>query len=408
MTRFYLTGQHTFANRGCEAIVRSTVSLLKDEFGDIDVIVPSSDIDVDKQHWPDAELHGVRFVPYLVPRFAQYWSQLQRWPAIGVKCLYYPFALPQELEDMIMSADYVLSVGGDKYSLDYLPPVLLLTLDRYAMSQQKRVVLWGASVGPFDKNPAMENWFIRHLAGMSLIAVREPITHSYLESLGLGSTVIRTVDSAFVLEPQPVEVGTFWPLDTGEGVMGLNLSPIVAARHNAETYDGELLSFITEFARYVVEELDLSILLIPHVTSREGNKSEDDRVVLRSIYNEMAVHGGRISIVPGNLNAAQIKYVISRCRYFIGARTHSTIAAISSNIPTLSIGYSVKASGINQDIFGHTDYVMNCSDLSTTSLIEKFRLLTDNETILRRFLQGKNEQARSRVGQATALLRRLA
>ena len=37
---------------------------------------------------------------------------------------------------------------------------------------------------------------------------------------------------------------------------------------------------------------------------------------------------------------------------FIGARTHATIAAYSTCVPTLVIGYSVKSRGIAKDIFG--------------------------------------------------------
>ena len=34
MKRFYLTGQRSFGNRGCEAIVRGTTEILKRQFGD--------------------------------------------------------------------------------------------------------------------------------------------------------------------------------------------------------------------------------------------------------------------------------------------------------------------------------------------------------------------------------------
>jgi len=321
--------------------------------------------------------------------------------------MYYPFALSHELEDVIMAADYVLSVGGDKYSLDYLPPVALLTVDRYAMSQGQRVVLWGASVGPFNRNPAMEKWFVRHLEGMSLIAVRESLTRSYLESLGLGARVIETVDSAFMLEPQPVDLGGFWPLHTGEGVVGLNLSPIVIARHDTEASKGRLLDSVKDLVHYLVEESDLSIVLVPHVASRSGDTLEDDVSVLRSILDDLARFGGRISMMPQNLNAAQTKYVISKCRYFIGARTHSTIASISSNVPTLSIGYSVKANGINQGIFGHTDFVVNCTDVTDTDLVGKFRVIEERETELRSYLRGSDRKLRSKAMDAVRRLREL-
>ena len=55
----------------------------------------------------------------------------------------------------------------------------------------------------------------------------------------------------------------------------------------------------------------------------------------------------------------QLKYIISQCRLFIGARTHATIAAYSTFVPTLVIGYSVKSRGIAADLFGtEENYVL--------------------------------------------------
>ena len=55
----------------------------------------------------------------------------------------------------------------------------------------------------------------------------------------------------------------------------------------------------------------------------------------------------------------ELKGYIARCRMFIGARTHATIAAYSSLVPTLVVGYSVKARGIARDLFGtEKNYVL--------------------------------------------------
>src|SRR5574343_1089113 len=62
MKRFYLSGQNNFGNRGCEALVRSTLELLKSEFGEVEVLVPSYRPDLDAKQWPDAEKNGCRFV----------------------------------------------------------------------------------------------------------------------------------------------------------------------------------------------------------------------------------------------------------------------------------------------------------------------------------------------------------
>jgi len=52
------------------------------------------------------------------------------------------------------------------------------------------------------------------------------------------------------------------------------------------------------------------------------------------------------------LTATQLKGYIARLSALITARTHASIAAYSTCVPTLVIGYSVKAKGIARDLFG--------------------------------------------------------
>lgn len=75
----------------------------------------------------------------------------------------------------------------------------------------------------------------------------------------------------------------------------------------------------------------------------------------------------RICIVDDH-NCMQQKYIISQCSYFIGARTHATIAAYSTCVPTLVVGYSVKAKGIAKDLFGtYENYVIPVQELKEQS-----------------------------------------
>jgi polysaccharide pyruvyl transferase WcaK-like protein len=71
-------------------------------------------------------------------------------------------------------------------------------------------------------------------------------------------------------------------------------------------------------------------------------------------------------------NCRELKHIISRCRFFIGARTHVTIAAYSSCVPTLVLGYSVKSRGIARDLFGtEVGYV-----LPVQKLTDSYELVT--------------------------------
>ena len=86
-------------------------------------------------------------------------------------------------------------------------------------------------------------------------------------------------------------------------------------------------------------------------------------------------------------NCMQLKDIISHCEFFIGARTHATIAAYSTGIPTLVVGYSVKARGIARDLFGTEEgYVLpvqslrNMDDLTNAfiALYEKKHEISDH------------------------------
>jgi polysaccharide pyruvyl transferase WcaK-like protein len=86
-----------------------------------------------------------------------------------------------------------------------------------------------------------------------------------------------------------------------------------------------------------------------------------------------------------------LKGKIGLCDFFIGARTHSTIAAYSQCIPTLVMGYSVKSVGIAQDLFGSWEkYVIPVNTLEDAdALVAAFRWLVDNQDSMRAALEQK-------------------
>lgn len=104
-----------------------------------------------------------------------------------------------------------------------------------------------------------------------------------------------------------------------------------------------------QLVQYILSETDAYVALIPHVVW----DSNDDRKVLRQLYDDF---GQDPRLIPvEDHTAPELKYIISKCAFFVGARTHATIAAYSSCVPTLVVGYSVKARGIARDLFGTED-----------------------------------------------------
>ena len=377
--KVYLSGQNTFENRGCEAIVRSTVMLLKERFGDVEVLVPSSNIERDQKQWPEAESHGVKFVQAYLPWFARYWVNLQRLPLRFLKQAGWPFAAPNWLKQQIESVDLVLAIGGDNYSLDYRIPSMIMGVDKLAMDLSKPVIVWRASVGPFEKEPMFIPTITKHLANMQSIGVRETISYHYLtDTLGLKNVQLMA-DPAFTLLKQEFDSDEFLPAQT-QGVLGLNISPLIE-KYTAQGQD--LRSEVKTFIKKVVNDTGLGVLLISHVSSLSESVYNCDYHYMNEMMQEYSEFGDSVRILPNTLNASQLKQVISQLRFFIGARTHATIAALSSGVPTISIAYSVKAKGINKDIFGNEDPVLETPKVSAETLSLAVDWLFENEAELK-------------------------
>ena len=93
--------------------------------------------------------------------------------------------------------------------------------------------------------------------------------------------------------------------------------------------------------------------------------------------------------VIGDHNCMELKGYIARCRFFVGARTHATIAAYSSCVPTLVLGYSVKSRGIARDLFGNEEnYVLPVQSLQEPDELTKhFRWLVGHEKEIKDHLE---------------------
>ncbi len=86
------------------------------------------------------------------------------------------------------------------------------------------------------------------------------------------------------------------------------------------------------------------------------------------------------------LSATQLKWFIGQCRLFVGARTHSTIASLGSAVPTLSLSYSMKARGLNQDLLGTQDYCISSDELSVERIVDATVQMSREEDNITRHL----------------------
>jgi polysaccharide pyruvyl transferase WcaK-like protein len=359
MKRFLLYGHGGSYNHGAEAIVKCTARLLREYYPGCEVILSTHFKKQDEEFGLPVDAYCERFAD----AFKQ--NAGPRNKADHDKKVY------QRTIDQIKKGMVCMSVGGDNYCYDNWRKWKVIhetALDRDAIS-----VLWSCSIEPSMINGDM----LATLKSHHLISAREAITYEALRDKGL-TNVVPCADIAFLLEAQKCALPAGFSVGN---TVAVNLSPLVIRR---ETSKGILLQNITNLIDFIIAETDMHVALIPHVLMPTDNDYELLDGIHRAIENKK-----RICLVPADYTAAQYKYIISQCRFGVFARTHASIAAYSSNVPTLVIVYSVKSKGIASDL-GLGDYVLPLTDFTDERiLLSRFKKLMIHEEPIRRMLSEK-------------------
>lgn len=356
-------------NRGCEGIAKGTAEILKlnssNSFGWCTNIKLDQRLGISKYY---TLIPGNKALPFCkrVERKIQkmFLSSLKEKIQLDAKYQY------RDLFKKLGKDDLMLSTGGDMMCYGNNQ---VISTNNYLHSKGYKTVLWGCSMGKENLTPEKEET----LRNFTLIYARESLSFDFFKSLGLKN-VVCFPDPAFVLTPQVVDLPKIFKED--KGVIGINLSNFVLGAFDLNTSFGKQ---VRELIKYIIDKTEFNILLIPHVLW----DAQDDRIVANNVY-KLFQDTGRISVLDSDIyNYLQLRYIISKCRLFIGARTHAVISAYSTCVPSLALGYSIKSKGIAKDLGLDNNLVVNCKDNeSNNSLLKGFRYLVDNEDAIKKQL----------------------
>jgi colanic acid/amylovoran biosynthesis protein len=363
--RFLLAGNGPYANKGCEAIVRGSVELITKRFPEASFVLSSFGASVQSEARTeiDSRIEHRPHVDPTPPRFpsARWWRSV----VLGQRDnrTDRPFAVQV---DSMAECDCALLLGGDNYSLDYGRPTRFVAMNEALLETGKPVVLWGGSVGPFVTDPEFEHQMAEHLRRLALVLAREEETVSYLASIGVTDNVRLVADPAFCMMPREPRLQDDLASFVEQRPIGLNLSALAGLYWPRGEQDW--FEVARECAKSLVKSLG-PLLLVPHVTIKTS--CDNDHAFLKRVRDSLPELQNSLRVLPPSLSAAEYKWIISRLAAFAGARMHAAVAALSSAVPTVSIGYSMKYRGINKLIFGHEDWLLPIEQFSADALQTK-------------------------------------
>lgn len=294
----------------------------------------------------------------------------------------------------IAEADAALAVsGGDSFSDIYglgrffyvaLPQLLAVILG-------VKLVLLPQTIGPFRGAfpRGMASYLLRR-ASMVYSRDRKGLAEAAKLIEAAETPKLRFCqDMGFVVEPHAprhFNVPGFTPGSRAcRPLVGLNVSGLLLmggyTKSNMFELKLDYAELIDRIVTQLVEEKYVDVLLVPHVF---GEHDESDTRAALSVRERLkGRHGRSLFCVDGCYDQNEIKYIIGLCDFFIGARMHACIAALSQGIPTVGIAYSDKFAGVFESV-------------GTGSMVIDPRHAGEEESV-RAILQAFDERHRARM-----------
>lgn len=367
MSKIFLYNHGGSGNHGCEALVR-TISAFFSKNTRLSVLseMPQQDYYYNMERIINIEPAEEVFSKFSYEFIKAYIKLKKSGNYFLMDCLPYLKAIKK-----LKEGDVEISIGGDIYCYKDYPK--FIKLHELICKKGCKSILLGCSL---EEKLFNDPQFIEDMKRYNYISAREMLTYNMLKKAGIEN-VDYNPDTAFVL---PVEEVVLPSEFVSGNMIGINLSPLVVQKENVS---GIVIENFINLIQWILKNTDCGIALIPHVVW----KNNDDRTILNELLENFREEK-RVILIEDN-NCMQLKGYISQCRFFVGSRTHATIAAYSTCVPTLVLGYSIKSKGIARDLFGTDEnYVVSIENLQRVDDMQKaFQWIWEHELQIRKSLK---------------------
>lgn len=300
--------------------------------------------------------------------------------------------------EVITGASLALSLaGGDSFSDIYgFRRMIYVCLPQYlVLAMGCPLLLLPQTLGPFKA--CWARWMAR-LVMMHAAKVYSRDQASLKlarEMLGENSGHIAySQDMAFALESR-VPRGKLpeWTVGRKRPLVGLNVSGLLfMGGYNLDNMFGlksDYPELVRALIRWFTQEAGADLVLITHVTG-----CENDATACKELHAELSVAcEGKLHLTDPECDHREIKWLIGHCDFFLGARMHACIAALSQGIPAIGMAYSRKFSGVFESV-EVPELVADLRSLDTGEVMKKVIDLYGQKEVFSSRLQLTTPRAR--------------
>lgn len=328
-------------NKGCVALTYSCMVLIEEILKlynyDFDLYLSNSYYNDNKRHKVIINKKPIEFEDFtLLPTsFKTFFKSILR-----IKSTIQSFRI-------FLKSDYILDIGqGDSFADIYGKERFFFidNIHRLARIFKKPYCFLPQTIGPFE-NTSLKKKAVESLAKADLVIARDQQSFDFVKTLLPNQkNVIENIDVAFFL---PYERKEF---DNSKIHVGLNVSSLLwnggYSKKNQFGLQIDYQLLVKKIINMFLINGNVVLHLVPHVIVGYHH-IENDYEVSYNLWKEFS--NKNLVLAPFFMSPCDAKGYISGLDFFMGARMHSTIAAISSGVPVIPMAYSRKFNGLFLD-----------------------------------------------------------
>jgi len=316
--------------------------------------------------------------------------------------------------NQLLSCDAILDVSaGDSFAdiygqevFEYQSQIKLLCLELGLP-----LVLMPQTYGPFYSNRSAQ------IAGnilsrCAMVCTREADGINEIKQLCGARTpqrLIRVPDMAFLLEPRKTTLPESFRRAKADGAtcIALNISGLLYSSSRSFGLQVDYRQLAQRLLQWALTVPNSHILLVPHVVARSALPQTKNTQIVSDDTNDISACEHLASELSGSVrkkvdilseanDPSLAKYAMSHCDFFVGARMHAFIGAISQGVPGALLAYSKKADGL-ASLLGISDSIVDPRNASIDDCLKEIDALYHQRQATQQRLQQRVPLAQSEL-----------
>ena len=275
-------------------------------------------------------------------------------------------AIPFRLVRIIRNCDIILDIAaGDSFTDIYGTARFLkmLAVQNAVFLSGLPLVLSPQTIGPFER-PWIRRLAVHVLRRARGVATRDQLSTAYAREIGFTGDIVEAADVALRLPFHPRA-----ETDYQDRVkVGINISGLLFnggyTRDNMFGLKSDYRSIMRQAISYFLQKKSVEVYLVSHVVPT-SNPVEDDHLACKTLAEQFP----SVFVTEPFRDPISAKSFIASMDFFVGARMHACIAALSGGVPVLPMAYSRKFAGL----FGTLGYdlIADCRAETQTQIMDK-------------------------------------